>query len=842
MPTGLHSSPMRHTLAGFWFVLSFILAVAFLSPTSFAQIRGEIESIGLGGYYRPDSWTPMVVRVRTAGLEPALYRLQVIQEDLDRDRQAFTRTISIDPSQTEQRFWMYFIPQPSGLPDTGDAGSLDVLRKNLRVQLTTTGGRGIGQMSHIQVPTSLDGPAGEPLRRGQRLVLAVADGNHAPVMREYIDATGIMEGVVMALVRPRDLPENAIAYSGVDAILWLNADSAELDQGGARRSAAIEQYVRQGGKLVVCQPAERDRLLSISHLLPIDYSTRTPGGGNLYSVEIRDTTTLEPLRTLAREGVGQTAQTNRVWQSIAPPYRIAVATPKPDALVEDRYTLEWPDKKTSPWIVRGVVGLGGVTWVAQDLGDPSLTARTNNAGWSRIWDTIFGWNNETIPLALENKDDSRGFSEPNRSIDLGYTFLRGMDHPGRGVQLVLLAVVFFILYWVAAGPGGYFALVHWNKKQFSWLAFAACALVATLVTMGVVRLVVRGSPAIKHVTVIRTPPTGPSIATSRIGLYIPNDGSIPVTLEGAAPQSLSNITAYAEHPQQRRDTELPPVQGEYIVPIPDETSDETPTVAFPYRSTLKKVQATWVGDLQGRINGSAQLTTDLRRGVEGVLTNNTGSDLRFAYIAFRNTIGQVRVIYKENWRSGTTIDFSRDVASPAPQVVPPGLEMNTDDARQRFGLPRDGRRDQAGALLDIIGPGTAQANWTSFWFSLMRSRAGDTINIAQFDDSTNGYLHALPLLAMYDLIPTVRNVDPKDFSRFEILRRGARQMNMSHIVTNGQMLVLAVPVERKPLPFPLLVDGDPYGGDGDVLLETVIPLNRTPVASPTTAATTQTTP
>lgn len=825
---------MRHALVGLCFVLAFLFANSFSSSTARGQIRGEVESIGFGGNYRPDCWTPMVVRVRTAGLDPALYKLQVIQEDLDRDRQAFTRTISIDPSQAEQRFWMYFIPQPSGLPDTAAGGSLDALRKSLRVQLTTANGRGIGQLAQTQVPTSLDGPAGEPLQRGQKLVLAVAEGNNAPSFREYVGAFGVTEDVVPILVRPRDLPENAIAYAAVDAILWLNADASQLDEGGARRSAAIEQYVRQGGRLIVCQPPERDRLLPLAHLLPIEYATRTPGGGNLFDVEIRDARALEPLRSLARENVNNTTDP---WRTIAGPYRMAAAKPKPGAMVEDRFAIEWPDKSTSPWIVRGVVGLGGVTWVAQDLSDPALTSRTNNAGWSHVWDVVFGWNNDTRPLQSRDPDDNAGYGEPTRGADLGYSLLRGMDHPGRGVQLVLLAIVFFVLYWVAAGPGSYFALVSWKKKQWSWLAFAAAALVATLVTMGVVRLVVRGDPAVKHVTFIRTPQVGPAIATSRIGLYIPNDGSIPVTLGDVAPRSLASVTAFAENPQQRRDaTDRPPVQGEYVVPVPDETAEGAPTVAFPYRSTLKKVQATWVGEPKGRITGSAQLSTNTLRGVDGVLTNNTGGDLRFAYVAFRNAAGQVRVFYKEGWKSGTSIDFARD-AGPVPQRVTPSRTSGTDAERRIFGHPNDGRRNEAGPVIDQIGSGRSQDFWTAFWYPSLRNRASETMNVAAFDDSDSGYLRSLPVLAMFDLMPPPRNRAADDFSRFEILRRGLRQMNMSQVVTNGQMLVLAVSADRRPLPFPLLVDGDPYGGDGDVIFQTVIALDRT-VPEPATTATT----
>ncbi|HEV7302399.1 MAG TPA: hypothetical protein VGN72_23875 [Tepidisphaeraceae bacterium] len=816
---------MRHTLVG---LVLFVL----LSPAAvLAQIRGEVESIGFGGYYRPDAWTPMVVRIRTAGLTTGFHKLQVIQEDLDRDRPAYTRDISIDTSQAEQRFWMFFIPQPSGLPDARASGSLDELRQRLRVQLLTADNKPAGQLAQTQVPESLDGPPARDgaLLRGRKLVLCIYDGDSRPAFREYDRAIGISEDVAFVAMRPRDLPENALAYTAVDSILWLNADANALDEGGARRTAAIEQYVRTGGRLIVCQSPERDRLTPLAHLLPIEYVAA--GGTSL--VEMKETQQPEPLRSLARSNDPRDA-----WSTVVGPFRMGAATPKPNAMVEERLAIEWPDGTTSPWIVRGVLGLGGTTWVAQDLGDPSLTARTATAGWAHVWDTVFAWNNDTLPAARRGDDDN-GYSDPSSAIDVGYTLLTGMNHAGRGAALVLMAVIFFIIYWLAAGPGSYFALINWRKKELSWLAFAAAAVVATAITLIMVRLVLRGPPVVKHVTVVQSAVGQPAIATSNIGLYIPNDGSIPVTLGQTAEGSLPYVAGYPQHPQQRpTDTDRPPVQGEYIVPVPDDTEAGAPVVAFPYRSTLKKVQARWSGDLAGRVDGFAKLSLNQLRGVDGVLTNNTGADLRDIYIAYRNANGQMRVLYREKWVKGTTIDFARDVADPPFQVTPPGLNLETEAERRRYRVPRE---DRLGGwpIIDFMGTGRGDAGWTSWWYGGLRNQGLSGMgNIATLDDSTNGYVRSLPLMALYDLLPTPRDQTRNERSRFEILRRGVRHLNMSHIVSNGQMLVLASTAEQQPLPYPFLVDGDPYGGTGDLLYEFVIPLDRTPPEPPATQPTT----
>jgi hypothetical protein len=92
-----------------------------------AQATGFVESIGFDGKYRGDCWTPMVVNLSSQIGEPAAYQIQVVQHDLDQDRQVFTRDIVLNP-QDQQKFWVYFIPQPSGL----DGSSPDALSRTMQ--------------------------------------------------------------------------------------------------------------------------------------------------------------------------------------------------------------------------------------------------------------------------------------------------------------------------------------------------------------------------------------------------------------------------------------------------------------------------------------------------------------------------------------------------------------------------------------------------------------------------------------------------------------------------------------------------------------------------------------
>src|SRR3712207_6428575 len=115
----------------------------------------------------------------------------------------------------------------------------------------------------------------------------------------------------------------------------------------------------------------------------------------------------------------------------------------------------------------------------------------------------------------------------NGSVDVGSAFLSGMEHEGRAGGLIFLAGVFFVGYWVIAGPVSYLVLLGKKRTELSWSAFALSALGATLLTVGVVRLVLRGGAEVHHVSLVRMlsagrndagVPVSNAVVKSRVGL------------------------------------------------------------------------------------------------------------------------------------------------------------------------------------------------------------------------------------------------------------------------------------------------------------------------------------
>src|ERR1041385_2442610 len=100
---------MRRRLAGI------LLFVCLFPIAAHADTKGEVESIGFQGLYRPNCHIPMLVRVQAD--KSGTYFIRVEQQDMDSDKQEFTQQVSLTGSEDgksgEQRFWLYFIPQPN---------------------------------------------------------------------------------------------------------------------------------------------------------------------------------------------------------------------------------------------------------------------------------------------------------------------------------------------------------------------------------------------------------------------------------------------------------------------------------------------------------------------------------------------------------------------------------------------------------------------------------------------------------------------------------------------------------------------------------------------------------
>lgn len=793
-------------------------------------VEGVVESIGLGSYYRPDAWTPMVIRLRTVAGAARVYRIEVEQDDLDLDRAVYTRTVSLEAAAAEgsaSRFWMYFLPRQSGggLPDVmGGNATTKELREALRVYVATEDGRRILKLP-IQNPAwDIDPGRRSPVPRpGSRLVLAVRDAGGAMSIGSLdpSNTLGTLEATYVANLRSDELPDNVLGYDSVDVVVWGNADPARLDADAGQRRTALEQWVRQGGRMVIAVGGDDwTRLGSFAGLLPV----RAVGSRQRDSVP-------GDFQRMAR-----TARTvNNPFTTLRGPIMTVLAEPLPLTRVE-----RWIDWNVggrvihTPLLARHTVGLGSVTWVAMDLADPSLPLVTAPE-WAFVWGDVLGWKDQPTPLTQnpQQNDRIREAWRESTGIDLGAALVNGVEHSARGAGLIGLAVFFFLLYWLWAGPISYLVFKRRGRAAWSWFIFAASAVAATLLTMGVVALVLRGSPTIRHITIVQAVPAPgggyDAVVCSRVGVYSPRDGEHDIALHGAVRGSMSLLTPLTPHPQFAGADIRFPAPASYEVAV--RPSDGHATLSPLIRSTLKKVQARWIGQWKAGIEGRPALGADGM--ISGTLTNGLPDDLVDVFIAVRldRPLRNDRVFYLDRWASRGSINLA---SLEYPPTVAVEYRENRVPGRTtsplRGGLAIPGDVDPMAQLnrAPIYG------DWERLWYE--QRRAG-SFEEAALDDSANGYRQSFPMLSLFSVLSVQRSFrDGSPPVRSELLRRGARRLDLGHAVVSGDMLVIGRSANEE-LPLDLKVEDRRVESSGTTFYQFVLKVDRSAYEKPPAAAT-----
>ena len=85
------------------------------------------------------------------------------------------------------------------------------------------------------------------------------------------------------------------------------------------------------------------------------------------------------------------------------------------------------------------------------------------------------------------------------------------------------------------------------------------------------------------------------------------------------------------------------------------------------------------------------------------------------------------------------------------------------------------------------------------------------------------------LISFFSLLPPMRREAAGSADPTRLLRRGARELDLSAAVMAGHMVIVAE-AEEVPLPIPMEVDGDKVEGAGRVIYQFVLPIDRSEIA------------
>ena len=794
-------------MRGWWawiVVCGLTLGIAASSP---AAVTARIGSIGFGSFIRPDQWVPLTVQIDCPPDATAhAYDLQVVQTDIDGDEVVYTRAgITVNPGQ--QTFRTYFLPESidGGLPASGSESAGDV-GKRLRVFLydPATGRRAVRAAVGGQLPQALE--TGQlTTNTGQKLMLVVG---RSPNLNEFNPLTnkliGLAEPVYFIQIDPNRLPETALAYAAIDGVVWTDADTARLS---GPQTAALRNYVEGGGTLAVVQNADPARAAKLADLLPVTVNSSEPWPSN------------EPLQSIVTpRGTDRPQTPDHVpldpFRAARPPFRMARAEATPDAIV-DAWT-DWPDGTHTPLIARRLFGTGCVAWLAEDVSDPALAVV--DFGWPRLWGRLLDWHDADVRFAAAETPKTverlkQRYANDGASRDLGASFVTGTNLEGKTATLLTLAFVFFIGYWVIAGPGAFLYLAAKKRATANWFVYGAVAAAATALTIVIAQVVLRGGPQDKHVSLVRARGDADAARVlSRVGVYLPKDERAELSIPHVPNGPAVSVTPLALDPHFAPGS-VNPRDSSYAVPVDLEADATAAQITVPFRSTLKKLQTDWTGPVVNKINGRPRLTGVDAAPLDGRLSNDTGQDLRSVIVVFRR--GAQRqgdaVLALPDWKKGQTLDLAATWKGAESKVgaLPSGLIglrlfENNKDVR--------GQWDQA---------------VTAMYEDFRRS----VLNTSTWDDSDRDYFRSFPLVSLFDRCAPMANYNDQG-TRVDLLRSGVRTWNVSPAVAAGAMVVLAQ--ADGPLPVPLTVDGDVPSGGGRLFYQAVLPMDRAAVNHPTT--------
>jgi hypothetical protein len=289
--------------------------------------------------------------------------------------------------------------------------------------------------------------------------------------------------------------------------------------------------------------------------------------------------------------------------------------------------------------------------------------------------------------------------------------------------------------------------------------------------------------------------------------------------------------------------------------------DQSPTsLNVPFRSTLKKLQARWSGQMNG-IDGKATLTDPAAAGsfpkMTGRLTNSTGRDLKHVYFAFTmNTVGvdateerdrEDWLFYVPVWAKDKTLDLDRDVTDTSRVRRDAGqiktIRTSTSDTPTSSGVPGE----NTVLFGKVLNTGVTFLNWTVYWADGIRSgdSTGDSIG------GDGNFQRSFPVTSLYDRVAPVKNTgkgNDNKRDRYDLKRLGIRKIDMSQSVAAGGLVILAQDAandadgkQSSPLPYPLEVDGEKLAGTGVTFYQFALPLARVappPTTQPTSQPTT----
>lgn len=443
------------------FLLVFMTSIARGQGVELGRVRLEVQEFGVGNTVRPGGWVGLRVRVFDPTTTPRELLIRVAGRDADGDLPYYQQVIAAGDGASRD-IWTY-VP----IPYHFDANSTVEV-----IAATVVGSEGSDEPPRAGdvLARTLVSPAVLGEGRAAATTLHPEEGLIGVIGRGNLSLTTYAERIeqqpwsplaherteIVLQLNPQSLPDRWIGLAPFDALVWTDAEPADL---GIERARAITEWVRRGGHLVVVLP-------------PVGQAWTTPRSNPLHELLPRvdvirsvDAVDLNPLAPLLA-GTGVTG---------LPAVTVHTFEPRPEAEPHQAIAV-LGDPRGRTIVARRIEGLGMVTLVGVDLNNAGLR-RLGLPRADRFWNRVLGKRGEYLTTSeLADASVAPRWNLANRRPHWLDQDIPGLiAKQGRSAAGLFAGFFLFALYWLVAGPVGYGLLKRFGYQRHAWVAYVVSA-------------------------------------------------------------------------------------------------------------------------------------------------------------------------------------------------------------------------------------------------------------------------------------------------------------------------------------------------------------------------------
>ena len=578
------------------FIFPALLALAAIASTAAAQssdVTVELDQFGVGSWFRPGGITAIRLKLTSSLDEPAPCWVQWEVPNAEGDPAEYGRSLTLTPG-TPAFVWLYAtLSAKTGLNDTW----------TVRVFEENDGKRG-GEIGGTRISPSLVSTQ----RVGANVGMIAVVGRAVMKLDDYMNPTAQLanppgaheQTLIVAGIRPDRLPDRWDGLRVFEAVVWSDALPQELR---ANTAAALAEYIRRGGHLIIALPS----------------------AGNPWALGRGGVTDLDPLlpqraprkdeAVPLSELLGVISKSDRALRDFEVSIRVFKAIGSTFDVLDNYYEplIALPDGRVV--VIQRTYGHGRITIIGLDLASQRL-ASMGLPEADVFWNRVLGRRSDTPRArelaAMDDQDRLAGRGRDHRRIGDGRLLADQLSKTGNPGTGILAAFVLFIVYFLVAGPVGFFVLKQRGLTRHSWLVFSATAAVFTAVAWVGVDQLRENSIELRHVTVLdyiarpaddqRPDELHLQRAASWLTLYVPSYGTARVSIDSDPAQRDLLLTWSAPEQDPQRFPNVAP----YRIDVAKAPAD----YRIPTRASVSQMYASWLGALDPQWGGMIRVDPD----------------------------------------------------------------------------------------------------------------------------------------------------------------------------------------------------------------------------------------